>query len=125
MTREPVSTAVLCRVYSILLYFYPREFRRRFGAEMRQTFRDRWQAVSVTPRLAPRTAFFFSMMKDWILSCTEERMASMKTIIGNPRLRHALRGVAVTFATLLACFLVSTRYVQAYVIQSGSMEGTL
>ena len=30
-----------CRVYSVLLYAYPRAFRLQYGGEMAQVFRDR------------------------------------------------------------------------------------
>ena len=30
-----------CRIYAILLYAYPRDFRLQYGADMQQVFRDR------------------------------------------------------------------------------------
>ena len=44
-----------CRVYMVMLYAYPREFRLQFGGEMQQLFRDRCRqhdAHSRPPALA-------------------------------------------------------------------------
>jgi hypothetical protein len=32
-----------CRVYRMLLYAYPADFRRRYGGEMAQVFGDCWR----------------------------------------------------------------------------------
>jgi len=38
-----------CRVYLVMLYAYPREFRLQFGGEMQQVFRDRCRHLARTP----------------------------------------------------------------------------
>src|ERR1035441_7038487 len=37
-----------CRIYSVLLYAYPREFRLQYGAAMQQVFRDRCRDLART-----------------------------------------------------------------------------
>ena len=115
---------VLSRLYALLLYAYPKEFRERFGAEMRQTFRDRWRAVRGTPRPAPLARFFFAIVKDWMLTSSKERIASMKTIPSH-RLWRATRGLGVAAVTVLLFLLATTIVLQAYVISTPSMEGSL
>jgi signal peptidase I len=125
MKRESVSTAVLDRVYALLLHAYPKEFRKRFCLEMRQVFRDRWRAVSAAPGLAPSMFFLVEVVKDWIVSSSKERMAGMTmTSLGN-RLWRAARGLGVAVLTVLVLLVISSAFLQAYVISAPSMEGSL
>ena len=39
-------TRWLCRIYRMLLYTYPPDFRQRFGREMAQVFADRCRGVA-------------------------------------------------------------------------------
>jgi len=116
---------LLSRVYAILLFAYPQEFRARFGREMRQAFEDRWRVVSATPELAPRTRFLAAVAKDLVLSSSNERMASMKSTIWSGRLWKTARGVGAAVLTVLVCMLAATPFLQAYVIAAGSMEKSL
>jgi signal peptidase I len=99
----------LCRAYALLLYAYPRDFRRRFGGEMKQVFRDRLQALDRS-RL-PR--FIFETLSDWLVTSTRERIPSM------------LKSLAVLASTVLVYLVVSTTLMQAYVVPTPSMEGSL
>jgi len=125
MKRPSRATVVLGRLYGALLYAYPGEFRRQFGAEMRQMFRDRWLAASADTRRAPRLRFFVEMARDWLVSSHRERMANMKTTIPAGGWRRAARGLGMATVTLLVCLFVSSAFLKAYVIQSASMEGSL
>jgi len=109
-------TAALCQVYDMLLYAYPREFRRRFGEEMRQVFRDRCRAAMTNAGAAAGTLFFLALAKDWILSSSRERITSMKM---------KARGAGVAALTVLVGLLASTTFLQAFVISGASMEGSL
>ena len=40
----------LCGIYAAMLYAYPREFRLRYGTEMRQVFRDRCRELAAPIR---------------------------------------------------------------------------
>jgi signal peptidase I len=122
MKRDPVWTGALCRVYAILLYAYPRDFRNRLGAEMRQALLERWRAVAANPQPAPLIRFFFATARDWLLSSTKERIANMTLTIWQ---RRAARGLGVAVFTVLAFLLITTRVMQAYVISASSMEGSL
>ena len=46
-----------CRVYGIMLYAYPRDFRLQFGGEMQQLFRDRCRQLTRTFRPAKLASF--------------------------------------------------------------------
>jgi signal peptidase I len=116
MNREPIWIPALCRAYAVLLYAYPRDFRIRFGGEMRQVFRERCRAAG-----APLPGFFFALAKDWILSAGKERMASMSPT-WNSRLMRAPRGLAVALIMLAIGVPASAQFLQAYVITGASME---
>jgi signal peptidase I len=112
-------------VYAVLLCAYPKDFRRRFGPQMRQAFRDRWRTVSATPGLAPRMHFFFEIAQDWILSSSKERIEVMRKMFPDNRLWRTARGLGVAFLTVLVCLVVSSAFLQAYVIPTPSMAGSL
>jgi len=117
--------AALFRVYAILLYAYPREFRARFGREMRQAFRERWRTVSAAGQLRQQAAFLLATAKDLILSSSNERMASMKSTILSGRLWTAARGLGIAALTILVGMLAATPFLQAFVIPTMSMEGSI
>ncbi len=120
MKRDSLWAGALCRVYAILLYAYPREFRNRFGAEMRQVFRDRCGVAAANP--ATLIPFFLATARDWFLSSTKERIANMTMTIWQ---RRAARCLGVAVLTVLAFLLITTKVMQAYVISASSMEGSL
>ena len=76
---HPLLLRCLCRVYRAVLHTYPRDFRRRFGAEMLQVFRDRGRCVAETHGLAGLAWFGFHTGADWMLSGIREGIASMST----------------------------------------------
>ena len=84
------------RLYSIMLYAYPRDFRRRFGREMLQLFRDREEFP----------------LGDWVVSVLRERMESM-------------RKLAWTAGALVAGLFVSSTFLHAYVVPTASMEKSI
>src|SRR5215472_12739159 len=99
----------------MLLCAYPRDFRARFGREMRQDFRDRCQAAFASDRAAVLVRFFFVIAQDWLLSAGRERIASMRIA----------RGLAMAALTILVSLFVFTTFLQAFVVPTGSMEGSL
>lgn len=118
----------LCRIYAILLYAYPREFRAQFGCEMQQVFRDRCRAVAQTHDFKRLFRFLTSSVKDWLMTAFRERLGET---LGGPsgaraRLIAAARRPAVIWLmAIFMCFFASTTLVRAYVISAGSMEGSL
>ncbi|SPE32829.1 hypothetical protein SBA3_1920009 [Candidatus Sulfopaludibacter sp. SbA3] len=66
-----------CRLYHVALYAYPPDFRRRFGAEMVQVFRDRGRCAASAHGLAGLMGFGFQAGADWMLSSIREGIASM------------------------------------------------
>ena len=43
---QSILLRCFCRLYLVMLYAYPREFRMQFGGEMQQLFRDRCRQVA-------------------------------------------------------------------------------
>jgi signal peptidase I len=107
----------LCRIYAVLLYAYPREFRARFGDEMQQVFRDRCRAVAQGHGHLLR--FLLVSVKDWLTTVFKERFGGFS--FGAAVRRPA----AIWMLTIFMCLFASTTMVRAYVISAGSMEGSL
>ena len=103
---------LLCRVYSAMLYAYPREFRLRYGIELQQFFQDRCREL-VRAQAGSGAWFRFVLrnIADWVVSTMRERQA-----------RKLVQEWAVT---LLMFLFVTTTLVQAYVVPTGSMEGNI
>ena len=127
----PTSSVVrwLCHAYAILLYCYPRDFRRQYGREMRQVFGDRCRDLARTHGRLRWLRFALHTGADWLATTTRERLdASSRHLraawsIGRqPRPRSFVAEWAVT---ILVYLFATTTLVQAYVIPTGSMEGNL
>lgn len=112
----------LCRVYSVLLYAYPRDFREEYGGAMRQAFRDRCRDASRTPGVWPMLRLTAHLASDWLATTLRERAAA----IWSAGRKQTPRTVVTEWAVTIAIYLfASTTLVQAYVIPTGSMEGTV
>jgi hypothetical protein len=68
----------LCRMYGVLLYAYPRDFRRRYGREMAQVFGDRCRRVAETQGLRGLVRFGAGAAADWLITTIREGMDSMQ-----------------------------------------------
>lgn len=65
---------IVYRIYGWLLFAYPPEFRRRFGGEMRQVFRDCCRGYcSEGARTRKLAGFWLRTLLDLILTAAEER----------------------------------------------------
>ena len=110
------------RVYSLLLYVYPRDFRREYGPHMRQLFRDRCRDVAAASGWRPAFRFAAQMVADVAGSATRERASALWSSARRP----AKRGFVGEWAVTIAMYLfATTTLVQAYVVPTGSMEGTI
>jgi len=129
-----------CRVYLVMLYAYPREFRLQFGGEMQQLFRDRCRQVARTPGCLHWLRFAIESAADWIATIFQERLASARQLTfeecGRKTFQVARavwlgrrtrpRGFVAEWAMTLIVFLfVTTTLVQAYVVPTASMEGAV
>jgi signal peptidase I len=115
----------LSGIYSLLLYAYPREFRLEYGSEMKRLFRDRCNDAARTND--PWRIFRFGVQSatDWIATTIRERADSLRMIVSSAR-KPAARGFVGELAvTILIYLFATTTLVQAYVIPTGSMEGSL
>jgi signal peptidase I len=111
----------LSRIYRVLLYTYPREFRLEFGGEMERLFRD--QCSDVARARDPLRAMHFVVQsgKDWLTTSVRERTA----VISMARKAVPRGFVSEWVVTILMYLFATTTLVQAYVIPTGSMEGSL
>src|SRR5262245_43870221 len=64
-----MALRLLCHVYSLLLYTYPRDFRHRYGTEMARVFRDRCRDAQAQDALI---RFAMCTVADWLVSATRE-----------------------------------------------------
>jgi signal peptidase I len=122
MTPQSATLGNLCRIYSVLLYAYPRDFRRQYGRAMEQLFRDRCRDLARTRGRSTRLRFGFHLMTDWLVTAVRERAAA----IWSAGRKETPRSFAGEWAvTILVYLFATTTLVQAYVVPTGSMEGNL
>jgi signal peptidase I len=105
------------RMYAASLYAYPREFRLQYGGEMRRLFHDRCRDLARGASGMRLLRFAAHSVLDWFTSLLAERKASARSVMRGP--------VAEWGFTLLIYLFTTTTLVQAYVIPTGSMEGSL
>ena len=118
MTPESPWIGGFCRLYSMLLYAYPPEFRREFGRPMQQTFRDRCREIAHRPGPLSLVRFAAHVISDWVRTSLRERAAV--------RSESPKRGALAEWAgTLLIYLFATTTLVQAYVIPTPSMDTSL
>ena len=67
----------LCRLYRVLLYTYPPDFRRRYGGEMAKVFGDRCRSVAQQQGLRGLLRFGRHSAADWLITTIREGVASM------------------------------------------------
>ena len=119
---NPTMMAGFCRLYSMMLYAYPAEFRREYGGPMKQLFRDRCRDVPRTTGALQVLRFVTLVMTDWMRTAVRERAAEFWNGGREKRRRSSVTEWA---GTILIYLFATTTLVQAYVIPSGSMEGNL
>jgi signal peptidase I len=122
MTFQSGLIGKFCRIYSVLLYAYPRDFRLQYGIAMQQVFRDRCRDVGRTPGRLPMLRLAVHLAADWLATAVRERAAAVWSAGRKQTPRTFVTEWTVTIAMYL---FVTTTLVQAYVIPTGSMEGTL
>jgi signal peptidase I len=122
MTSDFNFIGGFCRLYSVLLYAYPADFRRQFRRPMEQLFRDRCRDAARTPGRFQLLRFAGQVMSDWVRTTVQERAAAVLSSSGRPARRSSVTEWAIT---ILMYLFAATTLVQAYVIPTGSMESTL
>ena len=121
MTSESYPMSGFCRLYSVLLYAYPAEFRRQYGRSMEQFLRDRCRDLARRPGGLALLRFAGQVMADWLRTTIRERAA-----VWFAGRKPAQRSSVTEWAcTLLIYLFATTTLVQAYVVPTGSMEGNL
>ena len=122
MTSESNLIGSFCRLYSVLLYAYPPEFRRLYGRPMEQLFRDRCRDLARGPGGLALLRFAGHVMADWLRTTVREGTAAVWSAGRKPAKRSS---VTEWSGALLVYLFATTTLVQAYVIPTGSMEGNL
>lgn len=134
---QPALVRYFCRIYMMMLYAYPREFRLQFGGEMQQLFRDRCRQVNKAPGKLRWLHFAFQSGLDWLSTTYSERIAATREFtpgdlgkavraVWSAGRKVQPRGFVSEWAMTLIVFLfATTTLVQAYVVPTGSMDSTL
>jgi signal peptidase I len=122
MTPESGPIDMFCRIYSILLYAYPRDFRLQYGISMQQVFRDRCREMARASDRLSKLRFATHIAADWLTTTISERAVAVWSAGRRKTPRNFVTEWAVTIAIYL---FATTTLVQAYVVPTGSMEGTI
>ena len=114
--------SMLVRLYSVMLYAYPRQFRLEYGAQMKQLFQDCCRDLGRAGSWRTVLKFSARSAMDWLTTAPAERIREVWAV----RKKQKPRGFAAEWAvTILMYLFVTTTLVQAYVVPTGSMEGNL
>ena len=122
MTSQSALIGRFCRLYSVLLYAYPQDFRLQYGIAMQQVSRDRCRDVARTPGPLPMLRFAIHLAADWLVTTVRENAVAIWSAGRKPTPRSFVTEWAVTIAIYL---FATTTLVQAYVVPTGSMESTV
>ncbi len=94
--NDPVERAA--RLYASLLRLYPAEYRRAFGAQMRQTFKDQYRDLSAQGRNVGM-AFWFGVVGDAATSSAKEQIVTI-------RARRLLPLILLVLVTMLLAGII-------------------
>jgi signal peptidase I len=122
MTSESALMGGLCRLYSLLLYAYPPEFRRQYGRPMKQLFQDRCRELERSSGWPAIFRLALQMTADWLRGTVREGASALWSAGRKPA---RCSSVTEWAGSILIYLFVTTALVQAYVIPTGSMEGNL
>jgi signal peptidase I len=122
MTPKSGPIEIFCRIYSVLLYAYPHDFRLQYGNSMQQVFRDRCRETARASGRLSKLRFAAHIAADWLTTTTSERAVAIWSAARKKTPRNFVTEWAVTIAIYL---FATTTLVQAYVVPTGSMEGTI
>ena len=98
MTAESNLIGSFCRLYAVLLYAYPAEFRRQFGRPMEQLFRDRCRDLARTPQRLALLRFAVHMLVDWFRTTVRESAAVATNCVVSIGKRFLYRNRILCFA---------------------------
>jgi signal peptidase I len=115
-------SSILIRLYSAMLYAYPRQFRLEYGGEMKRLFQDCCRDAGRAGNWRTVLRFSARSAADWLTTAPVERIRE----VWAAGRKQKPRGFAAEWAvTILMYLFVTTTLVQAYVVPTGSMEGNL
>lgn len=114
--------SILMRLYAVMLYAYPKQFRLEYGGEMKRLFQDCCRDAGRAGNWRTVVQFGARSAADWLTTAPVERIREV-WVTGR---KQKPRGFAAEWAvTILMYLFVTTTLVQAYVVPTGSMEGNL
>jgi len=112
----------IARIYRAILFAYPRQFRLEYGAEIERLFRDRYRDAA-RAHMLPQ--FLMRSVADATGSALRERFDAACAVISAARKSGPRGSLAEWIVTILMYLFASATLVQAYVVPTGSMEGTI
>lgn len=96
---------ISCRLYGLLLLAYPQEFRREFGFQMLQVFRDCYRSEASRGALL---TFWLRILRDLVLTAAKERVdSSGKEGMFMNRLTDAMALLGCVFIIVIAFLLLT------------------
>ncbi len=115
-------SSILTRLYAVMLYAYPKQFRLEYGCEMKRLFQDCCRDAGRAGNWRTVLRFGARSAADWLTTAPAERIRE----VWAAGRKQKPRGFAAEWAvTILMYLFVTTTLVQAYVVPTGSMEGNL
>jgi len=103
---QRTSSNISFRLYELLLFAYPSDFRRVFGPEMLQVFRDCYRAEQQGSRIGTIFRLWLHTLSDLIVSAAKERGARENSFMNT--LKKDLVGIfGFILIIALALFLLS------------------
>jgi capsular polysaccharide biosynthesis protein len=118
---RPSSEPFAVRVYRFGLRLYPEAYRRRFGPEMEQLFRDQWRDARASGSLGGFVGLLFRTVADLILTAGCQRILALRRGLGA---RETLTPVARLGWSLGAGFPVALLVVGLTVAVTFAMPAT-
>ncbi|MEO8742589.1 MAG: hypothetical protein ABI365_05280 [Lysobacteraceae bacterium] len=94
IAKDPAWINPLCRFYAAALWLYPRSHRERWGADMRQVFRDRCREAARSGH-GPLRVVFADLLPDLVASVGNEHFNAF------PESTHMRRTIYLLLALLL------------------------
>ena len=110
MREDTLALTVSGRVYRLLLFTYPAPFRRRYGAEMAQVFRDQCRHVAGRNGLSGLFILWLALLPDLVRSAFAEHLWEAFNMSFDKFLRGS--GLAAILAGILwvTLFVVASEF---------------
>ncbi|HMF57660.1 MAG TPA: hypothetical protein VK619_15060 [Pyrinomonadaceae bacterium] len=96
------------KVYDLLLAFYPAEFRREYGAQMAQVFRDRWRETRQADGTNPLRLWADTLV-DLIQTAPKEHLENIRKGVS---IMRALKTIGLAVIIYAVAFIVTGMFLE-------------